>query len=94
MFVDIYSFGNILYSVLTGGFPFAHEKSEKAQSRVKHGERPDIPSSVQDSADPFDQAMLKVIEMCWIQDPIKRASAREIQEFIISKLQRLGVKED
>ena len=79
---------------MTGGVPFAHANSEKAQSRIKDGERPDIPSSVQESADPFDHAMLKVIEMCWIQDPIKRASAREIQEFIISKLQRLGVKED
>ena len=92
--IDIYSFGNILFSVLTGGYPFAHENSEKAQSRIKDGERPEIPSSVQESTDLFDRAMLKAIEMCWIQDPTKRASARKIQEFIVSELQRLGVKED
>ncbi|MGK3742651.1 MAG: hypothetical protein ACI8RD_012935 [Bacillariaceae sp.] len=80
--------------VLTGEYPFEDEKSEKAQSRIKDGERPEIPSSIQDSTDPFDRAMLKAIEMCWIQDPRKRASARQIQEFIISELQRLGVKEN
>jgi len=92
--VDVYSFGNVLYSVLTGGYPFEKEKSKKAQKRIQAGERPKIPISIRDSTDPFDQTMLKAIEMCWIQDPKKRASARQIQQFITSELQRLGVKED
>ena len=90
----MYSFGNILYHILTGIYPFEKQKSEKARERVMAGERPHIPSSVQNSTDPFDQAMLKAIQMCWIHEPKKRASARQIQEFIIHELQRLGVKED
>ena len=83
-----------MYTVLTGGYPFPKDKSEKAQDKIKAGERQHISSSYRNSADPFDQAMVKAIEMCWIQDPKKRASAREIQKFITSELQRLGVKED
>ena len=92
--VDIYSFGNVLYGVLTGKYPFEKEKSKKARNMVKEGERPIISSSIQKSKDPFDRAMIEAIEMCWIQNPKKRASAREVQKFVLSELQKLGVHED
>jgi len=90
----VYSFGNILYHILTGVYPFEKQKSESVREQVIAGERPHIPISVINSTDPFDQAMVKAIQMCWIHDPKERASARQIQEFIIDELQRLGVKEE
>lgn len=92
--VDVYSFGNVLYYVLTGKYAFENEKSTKAQKLVKEGARPHISSSIRKSTDPFDRAMIEAIEMCWIQDPKNRASAREVQKFVLSALQRLGVHED
>jgi hypothetical protein len=56
------------------------------------GKRPEIPESIRNSSDPFEKALLKVIEMCWIHDPTKRASARELQNLITSELERLGVE--
>jgi len=90
----MYSFGNVLYSVLTGQSPFEAEESEDAQELIIAGERPAIPISFQSSTNPFDRAMIKAIEMCWIHEPKKRASARQVQQFITAELERLGVKKD
>jgi serine/threonine protein kinase len=91
--VDVYSLGNVLYGILTQLWPFEELKTDKkAREKVKKGERPSIDNGILNSTDPFDQAMLKAIEMCWIQDPVKRASAREVQTFIAGELERLGVE--
>jgi len=92
--VDIYSFGNVLYSVLTGLWPWKDIKDKSARKRIRYGERPEIPSSYRDSTNPFEQALLKLIDLSWIHEPTKRASARELQKFIISELERLGVEKD
>ena len=92
--VDVYSFGNVLYSVLTGKYPFQDKEEKEARKLIKKGNRPIISSSVRNSTDPFDQAMITAIEMCWIQDPSERASARQVQQFFLSELRRLGVREN
>lgn len=92
--VDIYSLGNVLYSVLTGLRPWEGIKDKSAQKKIQAGERPEIPSSYRDSTNPFEQALLKLIALSWIHEPTKRASARELQKFIISELERLGVEKD
>jgi hypothetical protein len=87
--------GNILYTVLTGLRPWKDIKDSKSvRKKIQAGERPEIPSSYRDSTDPFEQALLKLIDMSWIHEPTKRASARELQKFIISELERLGVERD
>ena len=90
--VDVYSLGNIFYGILTGEWPFHHESSEKkAQKRLIAGERPSIADKHRNSSDPFDQAMIKAIEMCWIQKPEERANARQVQKFIKEVLRQQGV---
>jgi len=89
--VDIFQLGNVLYSLLTGKYPFEDiEDSKTVERKVKAGKRPHIPTSYRNSTDPFDQALLKVIEMSWIHEPKERASAREMQTFISSELKRLN----
>jgi hypothetical protein len=77
---------------LTQKEPFEDESdSEDVQKRIKHGARPHISSRYKESEDPFDQAMIKAIHMCWVQDASLRASALEVKKFIESELVRLKV---
>jgi cytochrome c556 len=77
---------------MTGMWPFEHAKeSKKARKAIMKGMRPNISEAILQSTDPFDQAMVKSIEMSWIQDQEKRASARQVQAFIEKELDRLGV---
>lgn len=91
--VDIYSMGNIFYVLLTGKWPFEHLSStKKARTIVKQGGRPPIDGAILNSTDPFDRALLEAMQMCWVQEPTKRATAREVQSFIETKLLELGVQ--
>lgn len=84
--------GNILYCILTLRYPFEHVKAKEVSQKVMEGERPEIPPQILNSTDPYDQTMLKAIEMSWVHDQTQRASAREIQKFILATLKRLNVK--
>ena len=89
----MFSLGNVLYSILTRKVPFENEKRDKVPELVMRGGRPKIAQAILESQDPFDQSMLKAIQMCWIQDPKERATARQVQRFITSELERLGVQQ-
>jgi hypothetical protein len=78
--------GNILYSILTQQYPFEHETIKVTAQKVMAGERPVMPQMYLNSTDPFDQAMVKAINMCWVQDPKERATAMEVQKHIVSTL--------
>ena len=84
--IDVYSMGNIFYSLLTGRWPFENRKTKEAQRLIKNNQRPPIDDAIRESDDPLDVAMLKAIERCWEQDPVERASAREIEKFLETEL--------
>jgi serine/threonine protein kinase len=82
--VDIYSLGNVFYGILAKRWPFYDiiKDDKVAQKTIMSGARPPIQASILNSTDPFDRVMLKAIEMCWVQEPRERATAREVQNFI------------
>ena len=82
--------GNVFYAILTKLWPFETLDSHTLQSRVLQGERPAIPAEIRNSTDPFQQAMITAIEMCWIHNPDQRATARQVEKYIASELIRLG----
>ena len=86
--------GNIFYAILSGLWPFEKEKDQAAQKKIKQGKRPELPEDMRESTDPFDLALIKAMEMSWIQDPEQRASARQVQQYIGAELRRLGVKKE
>ena len=93
-----YSLGNLIYTIVTGHWPFDVLRPElrkdfqkEMKEMVMGGHRPHVTmdsddSNMRKSKDPYIQAMLQAMEMCWKQDPRDRASAREVEEFLRSKL--------
>lgn len=55
------------------------------------GERPPLNETFVKNANPFDKALINAMKMCWIHDPKKRATARQVEKYIDSELVRLGV---
>ena len=91
--IDVYSMGNIFYAILTGSWPFDEDvKGKKASRLVKSGVRPTIPEEILNTTDVFQQTLLNATRACWIQEPEKRATARQIQQFIVSQLLKQGIK--
>ena len=80
--VDVYSLGNVLYFLLTRRFPWKNVKADDVYEAVMNGERPPIPKAILRSDDPFYKYTLRGINMCYEQNPRKRASAREVAEAI------------
>lgn len=94
--IDVYSLGNVFYVLLTKLYPFEDldESSEDVQKKIMKRSRPHIGHKFNESDDPFTQALIKTINMCWVHDPIERASSLEVQQFLQSELKRQGVDAD
>ena len=90
--VDVYSLGNIFYALIMKEYPFEHDAGKKkAQQLIMEGKRPPISDRYTNSSDPFTQALIKAINMCWTHQPEQRASARDVEQYLDAELTRLGV---
>lgn len=83
--VDVYSYGIILWEILTRKDAFSHHKNYALFARsVQAGERPPIPTDC-----PWD--LRDLMCKCWAREPTERPSFREIAkelEAIIERLKR------
>jgi hypothetical protein len=77
---DVYSLGNLIYTILVGKGPYAAKKHySDAQKLIRKGHRDAIPSVyTTQSKDPLVAALVKAINMCWEQSARKRSPAREV----------------
>merc|ERR1711916_310075 len=79
--VDSYSFGVVLWELLTRTHPFTHfENDEKGvddrvalRKAIVNGERPPLPKSCS-----FGPEYLRLIEQCWAADPDDRPTFKAI----------------
>ncbi|KAL2913882.1 hypothetical protein HK105_206616 [Polyrhizophydium stewartii] len=71
---DVLSFAMAAIEVLTGNVPFSDGiESHDAAAKIKAGERPSRPVGVPD-------ALWRLIEDCWQQDPAKQPSFAQVVE--------------
>jgi serine/threonine protein kinase len=93
--VDVYALGNVLFHILTSHAPWGKMKSEKIpeiRPKVAKGIRAPIPKQFLHDKDPHIKALLKAIELCWISDPKKRATADDVASVLFHSL--MDVKDE
>lgn len=87
---DIWLMGNILYYILTKRWIFEERLNREAVNLVLKGLRSEIPDEILQSNNPADKAMIRGIEMAWVQDPNERPTARQIAMFLKEKLAKIN----
>jgi len=80
--VDTWSLGSVLYHLLTGHKVWEYTKKNKAQEAVIQGILPEISDAILNSTDPVDKVLKKALDMCYVYEPSKRATAREVASFL------------
>jgi hypothetical protein len=92
--IDVYSLGNIFYAILQGEWVWEGQfrSSKEAQKQVKRGKRPPIRPDLEQSKDPYTQALIRVMRDCWIHDPVQRATSRQIEESLRESLTQLAAR--
>jgi len=90
---DTYSFGMMLYAVLSGSPPYQHTSHETAfRESIIKGERPDE-TSIDDmkatlcaSKQHILDVLRSIMKMCWVQDPSDRPNMIKVQDDLQSLL--------
>eukprot|EP00554_Chaetoceros_debilis_P016313 CAMPEP_0194126954 /NCGR_PEP_ID=MMETSP0150-20130528/60262_1 /TAXON_ID=122233 /ORGANISM="Chaetoceros debilis, Strain MM31A-1" /LENGTH=503 /DNA_ID=CAMNT_0038820843 /DNA_START=223 /DNA_END=1734 /DNA_ORIENTATION=- len=93
--VDVYSMGNLFYSLLTEIWPNEKMKSKDAQNAVMNNIRPVVPDKVLQMSEAGDlsvQILLTAMQKCWTYKPSKRPSSKEIVAYLELKIKKLGGK--
>jgi serine/threonine protein kinase len=76
--VDVYSYGMILYYLLSGRPPWASMNGLMAVERAaKEGDRPNIPRD-------WDERLSNLLQRCWDENPQARPSFQKILEVLNS----------
>ena len=73
---DCYALGMVIYEVLSGQVPFPTCSSFTALRKVLEGERPERPQG--EAGKLFTDGIWSVTELCWMAEPSKRASAKDV----------------
>lgn len=92
--IDIFAMGNVFYSLVTEQWPFQDDEKTIAQAKIMQGERPHIPSKFETSTEPAYKLLIKLMRMCWKQNPKERPTAKVVADLIENELRASGVKED
>ena len=86
--IDIYSLGNVFYSILTGLLVNRDYTLSAAHSRIKRGIPEEIDVQFFESRSPAEQALVKVIQWCWTFDEEERPSIFEAVAFLEDEVKK------
>ncbi|KAL3914683.1 MAG: hypothetical protein SGILL_006006 [Bacillariaceae sp.] len=89
---DVFSLGTAMYLMLSNKWMWEDKKPVDSLIKLLQGERPPLPS-IDDSTASDDvtaiQAIVEAIKMCWIHEPMKRPTAREVDLHLRKQLKRV-----
>jgi len=92
---DIYSFGMILYAILSGSPPYQHPSYESAfRESIIRGERPDEESiderraTLTEHQQQILDVLRSIMRRCWAQDPSDRPTMLEVRDELKSLLEQ------
>lgn len=75
--IDTYSYGNTIYVLLTGLWPFYSTDDEVVKKKVMNGTRPYVDPRWRTQGF-LESKLVEVMEQCWRQDPDERISIFEV----------------
>lgn len=94
--IDVYSTGNIFFSLLMDKWPYEELYKEKntavVSKLITKGKRDKLSKELLESADPIDVALKTAMEMCWEQDWKRRASAKDVANYLDAEQEKLVAK--
>ena len=91
--IDVYSMGNIFYTLLTDSWPFEElydeEGTQAVREAVRAGDRPSLTEELRNSTDPRIVALIRAMEMCHIHDWRHRVTSKEVADFLMAELREI-----
>jgi len=86
--IDVYTVGNVIYSILTGLLVNRDFSISQAHRRITHGKTEEIDANYFISRSPAEMALVKVIHWCWTFDANERPSIFQIVEFMEDEVRK------
>lgn len=84
--IDIYSMGNIFYTLLTDREPWEGMEEKAVQQMIIAGDIPRLPESKVKSSDFVDETLRTLMQQCFMHDPSKRPRARTVANILAEAL--------
>ena len=91
--IDVFSLGNVLYSILLGEDVFQDVERKRVAKLVRHGAVPHIPRWKWEDFDDKERAVAHAIRMCHVEDARERSTSMEVEEYLRKKLEELHVSQ-
>jgi hypothetical protein len=87
--IDVYSMGNVLYSLLTNEVIFYGIDSDHAKHLLRQGKKPKLSREIRHTDDYVDSALVEALKMCFVYDWRDRPTAAEVRDYLIDTLDNM-----